>query len=167
MKKIVFDDPLARKNIGVTNMNETEQTELLSAQLQKNYIHNLRFGIDFSFNKIISQEIRRKLSSYKSQDRRKGKYDPEQHITYEDLVEMLYDSKLQCYYCRRDVYLTYRNKGEKAQWSLERFDNNIGHYKTNTCISCLQCNLQRRTDNHEYFKFSKNMSVKKVEPDMQ
>jgi len=46
-----------------------------------------------------------------------------------------------------------------TQWSLERLNNNIGHYSNNTCISCLRCNLQRRNDNHEYFKFSKQLNI--------
>jgi hypothetical protein len=39
------------------------------------------------------------------------------------------------------------------------FDNNIGHYESNTCISCLKCNLQRRTDNYEYFKNGKQLKI--------
>ena len=57
--------------------------------------------------------------------------------------------------------LIHKNKKEYLQWSLERFDNNLGHYNSNTCISCLGCNLQRRTDNHEYFKAGKQFSIKK------
>ena len=71
----------------------------------------------------------------------------------------LHNSKLKCYYCKCDTCLIYKNKNENQQWSLERFDNNIGHYNTNTCISCLKCNLQRRTDNHEYFKMGKELTL--------
>ena len=74
---------------------------------------------------------------------------------------MLYESNLKCYYCNTDICLIYKNKNEKNQWSLERFNNNLGHYASNTCISCLKCNLQRRNDNHEYFKMSKNFVVTK------
>ena len=59
-------------------------------------------------------------------------------------------------------YYLYINKNETKQWSLERFDNNLGHYSSNTCISCLSCNLKRRTDNHEYFKMGKQMKINKV-----
>ena len=74
----------------------------------------------------------------------------------------MHDCKLTCYYCSENLYLIHKNKKEYLQWSLERFDNNLGHYNSNTCISCLGCNLQRRTDNHEYFKESKQMTKHRI-----
>jgi hypothetical protein len=117
---------------------------------------------DISLSKTIKREIRKKMSSYKSQDKKSGKYDDEQHISYEQLLEKLTSCQLKCYYCNSNLYLLYQKRGEPMQWSLERFDNNLGHYDSNTCISCLKCNLQRRTSNHEYFKFSKNLSITKI-----
>jgi len=117
---------------------------------------------DISLNKTIKREISKKMSSYKSQDKKNGKYDDEQHISYEQLLQKLTSCQLKCYYCNSNLYLLYQKRGEPMQWSLERFDNNLGHYDSNTCISCLKCNLQRRTSNHEYFKFSKNLSITKV-----
>ena len=108
------------------------------------------------------REISKKMSSYKSQDKKNGKYDDQQHISYEQLLQKLTSCQLKCYYCNSNLYLLYQKRGEPMQWSLERFDNNLGHYDSNTCISCLKCNLQRRTNNHEYFKFSKNLSITKV-----
>lgn len=106
-------------------------------------------------NKEFELEIRKKLSAYKNQDKLHNKYDKEQHITYEQTIQKLYDSNLKCYYCNNDMLILYNKKREALQWTLERLNNNIGHYNTNTCISCLKCNLQRRTDNHEYFKTGK------------
>lgn len=117
---------------------------------------------DISLNKTIKREIGKKMSSYRSQDKKNGKYDDEQHISYEQLLQKLTSCQLKCYYCNSNLYLLYQKRGEPMQWSLERFDNNLGHYDSNTCISCLKCNLQRRTSNHEYFKFSKNLSITKV-----
>ena len=117
---------------------------------------------DISLNKTIKREISKKMSSYKSQDKKNGKYDDQQHISYEQLLQKLTSCQLKCYYCNSNLYLLYQKRGEPMQWSLERFDNNLGHYDSNTCISCLKCNLQRRTSNHEYFKFSKNLSITKV-----
>lgn len=117
---------------------------------------------DISINKTIKREISKKMSSYRSQDKKNGKYDDEQHISYDQLMQKLTSCQLKCYYCDSKLYLLYQKRGEPLQWSLERFDNNLGHYDSNTCISCLKCNLQRRTSNHEYFKFSKNLSITKV-----
>lgn len=155
MKTINFDDPFLRKNL---NTND----EIYNQSFHISFIHNLYYNIDFSFNKIINREIKKKFHSYKQQDKLKKKYDEELHITYNELIKKLYESKLKCYYCDIDLCLVYKNKNEKTQWSLERFDNNIGHYNSNTCISCFKCNVQRRTDNHEYFKMGKQLSIVKI-----
>ena len=157
MKQINYDDPFLKKNIN------TDSDELYNIENHNKYIHDLYYNIDFSYNKIIIREIKKKYSSYKSQDKLKHKYDEEQHITFDELLKKLFDSKLTCYYCNKNVFLINKNKKEYLQWSLERFDNNLGHYNTNTCISCLECNLQRRTDNHEYFKAGKQFSIKKID----
>ena len=57
------------------------------------------------------------------------------------------------------MVILYNKKRQNTQWTLERLNNNIGHYDTNTCISCLKCNLQRRTDNYEYFKQGKQIKI--------
>ena len=157
MKKINFDDPFLRKNIEKDNEIIYEKSNHLQ------YIENIHNNVDFSFNNLIIKDIKKKYSSYKSQDKLKHRYDPEQHITLQELINKLYTSNLKCYYCNDDICLMYKNKNENKQWSLERFDNNLGHYNSNTCITCLQCNLKRRNENHEYFKFSKQLSVKKVD----
>ena len=154
MKQIVFDDPYLKKNVSLDN-------ELYIIENLSIYLYNLYHNIDFSYNHVLSQEIKKKHSSYKSQDKKKNRYDETQHITYDKLLKKIYESELKCYYCKKDLILMYKNKNEKNQWSLERFDNNLGHYETNTCISCLGCNLQRRNENHEYFKQSKQLKVTK------
>lgn len=158
MKKICFNpDNLKNSNILQNNtyFNLDSQLQYL-LEFTKNEL------TDISLNKTIRREINKKMSSYKSQDKKNGKYDEEQHISYEQLLEKLTSCKLKCYYCNSNLFLLYQKRGEPMQWSLERFDNNLGHYDSNTCISCLKCNLQRRTSNHEYFKFSKNLSITKV-----
>ncbi len=106
---------------------------------------------------VILREIKKKYLSYKGQDKIKHKFDKEKHITFDELIEKLIECELKCYYCKKDMLLLYNKKRESNQWSLERFNNNIGHYKENTCIACLGCNLGRRTDNHEYYKKGKQM----------
>ena len=156
MKKVIFDNPFEKKKIH-------EEGIVYDRQKHLQFLFDISNQIISPACKIIISEIKKKLYSYKSQDKIKGKYDEEQFITYDELIRKLCDSNLICYYCNKDLYITNRTKKEPYQWSLERFDNNLGHYNSNTCISCLKCNLQRRTDNHEYFKMSKNMKISKVE----
>ena len=140
MKHIAFSDTsIKKKNYDII----INQYDIITLLYEK--------GI----NKDFESEIRKKLSAYKNQDKLHNKYDKEQHITYDQTIHKLYDSKLKCYYCNDDMLILYNKKRESLQWTLERLNNNIGHYDTNTCIACLKCNLQRRTDNHEYFKNGK------------
>ncbi len=168
MKQISFNP----NNLKDSSRNRDEKYFNIKNQLQyllnfeKNELNDISLNDislnDISLNKTIKKEISKKMSSYKSQDKKNGKYDHEQHISYEQLMEKLISCQLKCYYCNSNLYLLYQKRVEPMQWSLERFDNNLGHYDSNTCISCLKCNLQRRTSNHEYFKFSKNISITKV-----
>ena len=107
------------------------------------------------------RDLRKKHSSYKSQDKQHHKFDDQQHITLEQIIEKLIECKLLCYYCQKPVSLVYHQRKDPRQWTLERLNNNLGHYHENTCIACLKCNLGRRTDNHEYYKMGKTMILKK------
>tara|TARA_B100000886_G_scaffold328862_1_gene277673 strand:+ start:8354 stop:8830 length:477 start_codon:yes stop_codon:yes gene_type:complete len=158
MKTILFDDPFLKKGYDPTleDIYDTEKHNTYIEILQNNeHIPE--------YLQPIVRDIKKKYASYKSQDKKKKRYDEEQHITYNELIHKLYASSLQCYYCKDSVCLIYKNKNEQKQWSLERFDNNLGHYGSNTCISCLRCNLQRRNENHEYFKFGKQLCISKLD----
>lgn len=155
MKKIFFDDFTIKKTDYDIKHN------IYDINLQYDILQNI--DTDLSHNAHVKKEILKKYYSYKSQDKKKNKYDKDKHITYAELISKLKDSQLKCYYCNNNLYLVYKKKNEPLQWSLERYDNNIGHYNKNTCITCLKCNLDRRTSNYEYFKFSKNLSVVKKE----
>ena len=148
MKQINFKDPFSRK----TNYDiEINQLECICDLYIKGETNN-----------DIIKVLKQKFSSYKNQDKQSHKYDSEQHITFEQMVEKIYISKLKCYYCNCDLNILYNKKRLKNQWTLERLDNNLGHYFSNTCISCLDCNLKRRTDNYEYFKKSKQTTIIKL-----
>ena len=47
---------------------------------------------------------------------------------------------------------------EPRQWTLERLDNSFGHNRDNVVISCLSCNLRRRTMAKERYLQTKAMS---------
>jgi len=149
MKHIVFNDPFHKKHIQSLDFDQMECIENL--YLKGETINE------------ITRVIKQKFSSYKSQDKQSHKFDQSQHITYEQLIEKIYLSKLKCYYCCCDLSIVYNIKRLKSQWTLERLNNNLGHYATNTCICCLDCNLKRRTENHEYFKQSKQTTIIKLE----
>ncbi len=125
-------------------------------------IQQIQDGTMDEHAELCLKEIKKKHSSYKSQDKQKHKYDEEKHITLPELIQKLLDCRLKCYYCNKDMMLLYNKKKEQQQWTLERLNNHIGHYNQNTCIACLKCNLGRRTENHEYYKKGKTMILEKV-----
>jgi hypothetical protein len=155
MKTIDFNDPFLRKNY------DPSMESLYNMENHLSYIEDIKKNIPFYGKECIERELKKKHASYKSQDKKKNRYDVNKHIQYMELIDKLWESGLHCYYCNNTICLIYKNKNETNQWSLERFDNNIGHYSTNTCITCLKCNLQRRNENHEYFKYGKQLKIVK------
>ena len=69
MKKINFDDPWLKKNI------ENPQDDIYKASNQWTYLQQFIQDIDFSYNTMIRQDIKKKHASYKSQDKKKNRYD--------------------------------------------------------------------------------------------
>jgi hypothetical protein len=167
MKHIIFNDPYNKKKVvsEIDNENQLLMIEILYKKININNESNNESNNEIINNELkkdeitFEREIKKKLNSYKNQDKQKNKYDSEKIITYNEIIQKLYESKLKCYYCNCDMVILFNKKREGCQWTLERFDNNIGHYETNTCISCLKCNLQRRTDNYEYFKNGKQLKI--------
>lgn len=112
---------------------------------------------------IVSREIRKKISSYKSQDRRKNIYNDDKFIDFDFVIKLFKETQLKCYYCAKSVFVIYDNVRESKQWTIERIDNRLGHNKCNSVMSCLDCNLRRRTMYHErYIMTKKILSVKLV-----
>ena len=150
MKNIILIDTTQRKNQQPLVENPLEVLEQI-------YSDNVNETAEYCI-----KELKKKHSGYKSQDKQKHKYDNEQHITFKEMVQKMIECEFKCYYCNKEMLLIYHKKKDGMQWSLERLNNNLGHYKDNTCISCLKCNLGRRTDNHDYYKKAKTMILKKV-----
>jgi hypothetical protein len=114
-------------------------------------------------NPVIDKELKKKLSSYKQQDRVKQKHDADKFITMTSLVQKLVESQLNCHYCQDMVHITGDKKREKKQWTLDRIDNNLGHLEDNVVIACLDCNLKRRCIDKDKFMFTKRLKVDKKE----
>lgn len=110
---------------------------------------------------LAKREINKKISSYKKQDIDKRRYVESKFITFDETIELLCESQLLCYYCRKQMCIFYDNVREKSQWTLDRVDNDVCHSKDNLVVSCLACNLQKRRRESEAFKFMKQMKIKK------
>ena len=108
---------------------------------------------------MIISHIKNKISSYKQQDIIKKKLNIPCFVSFENVIELLIEAKMKCYYCACETYLLYENVREMKQWSLDRINNEIGHNKHNLVICCLECNLKRRRTNKDAFFFTKNLKI--------
>ena len=72
---------------------------------------------------------------------------------------MLVGCKLTCHYCNTHVKIIYKVVRDNQQWSLDRIDNDDGHSRVNTIVSCLDCNLKRRCINKDKFVFTKKLNI--------
>jgi hypothetical protein len=152
-RKIIIGKELEVKK-GLDNISK-------EAFIDKNQIpmvNQLYLNHEFKGKAELIKSLKQKMSSYKSQDTKKNKFN-NNFITYEELLEKLVVSKLKCHYCRKDTLIMYENKREPLQWTLDRIDNDMGHSSENTVICCLKCNLDRRCLNDKKFKFTKQMRL--------
>jgi hypothetical protein len=141
----------------ITNSSSWNFTELdLKPEKQIEYINNDNTS---EINVFVKKNILQKISSYKSQDINKKKYDCDKFITYNEVINKLRECTIKCFYCDKIVYLLYENIREPMQWSLERIDNQYGHNNDNTEIACLNCNLRRRTMYHERYRMTKKLVI--------
>jgi hypothetical protein len=113
-----------------------------------------------SCEKILNNEINKKLSNYKQQDNKKKILNEDFFINYIQVIQKLNNSNLKCHYCDEELFIIYDINREVYQWTLDRINNNIGHTNENTIISCLKCNLKRKNKNKNKFEeFSKLKTI--------
>jgi len=122
-------------------------------------------AVDVDENRYLKNEIAKKLSGYKQQDLAKNKFNREEFIGFNEVVQKLLKSNLLCFYCTQPILVWYKQSRENMQWTLERIDNKIGHTNDNVEISCLLCNIRRRCMYSEKFRFTKQLKVCRVEED--
>jgi hypothetical protein len=129
---------------------------------QLKLIENLSNNSLNEVEKIVVQEINKKISGYKQQDKLKKLYDENKFLTFETVIQKLLDCKLICYYCKAELKVLYDISRQMTQWSVDRIDNDKGHNDDNFHIACLECNLKRRRRTDDKFLFTKQMKLVKM-----
>ena len=164
MKKIIikgkhnidsFKKETKRKNVSSWSYPK----EVLRKDNQISILNKLYLGQEFNGFSDVKKEIQNKISSYSQQDKKRNIFYPNKIIGFEQCLEKLVLSKLNCYYCRESMLLMYEDKREPTQWTLDRLNNDIGHHNENVVICCLKCNLKKRRMDDEKFKFTKQLRV--------
>ena len=135
------------------------------------YSSQLKLIMDLSYNnnesfdeisKIVVNEINKKISGYKQQDKLKKLFDEDKFLTFENIIQKLIDCELKCYYCKSELKVLYDISRQMTQWSVDRIDNDKGHNIGNYYIACLECNLKRRRRSDDKFLFTKQMNLVKM-----
>ena len=155
-----------KKTIIITKKNREKKNKInpelwcaldLSNQyIQLNNLTKLYINETYEGSKHVVKEIKKKINSYKQQDKRK-KRDLTSIISFDETLEKLIVSKMVCYYCRKMCKLLYNTSRDDSQWTLDRINNSEAHTKENVVVCCLKCNLKRRVTNDKKFKFTKQM----------
>jgi len=131
------------------------------------YVNQIKIIIDLSNNsndevsKIVIQEINKKISGYKQQDKLKKILDEDKFIRIESVIKKLIECELRCRYCKAEMKVLYDIARQMSQWSVDRIDNDKGHNDDNFHIACLECNLKRRRRSDENFLFTKQLNLVK------
>jgi len=107
--------------------------------------------------KILVSHIRSKIHGYASQDRNKGLYDADKFVCFQEVVELLKSSSVECFYCHERVLLLYTFVRDTKQWTLERKDNSLGHNRDNVVLACLSCNVKRKCMKMERYILTKQL----------
>jgi hypothetical protein len=113
--------------------------------------------------KCILQQLNQKINGYKSQDIHKKLLDLEKIVDLENVIQLLIQCNLECFYCKNKVKVLYQHVREPSQWTLDRIDNDYGHNKGNLEIACLSCNVRRRTMYADRYVFTKQLKLVKKE----
>ena len=115
----------------------------------------------FEEKKTIQGMLKRKLDGYKAQDKRWEIYSEYHTIKPNELLQLLLESNMKCYYCKKDMKIVYTSR-DPRQWTLDRIDNTQGHNTKNVVVGCLGCNLSRRNIKLEKFLFTKQLKIEKI-----
>ena len=165
-KKISLEKEKFLRKVTTTKKWKTEEKDFIfenQIQIIKDISENNEKEKEKEIDKLYKSEIQNKINSYRSQDILKKLYQESLFVDFPFVIQLILESNLDCFYCKKKVQIIYENVREPFQWSLERIDNTMGHNKDNVKIACLSCNLRRRTMYHERYIFTKQMcNIKKI-----
>jgi hypothetical protein len=158
--KIIVNEKEIKLRVETKTWGLNEEQLIHKCQLDS--LHNLLVCSSTKYDTKIVSHIKSKLCSYKHQDITKKKLNDTAFVSFNEVIKMLVDCGLKCFYCSQNVFILYERVREQTQWSLDRINNDLGHNTGNLVIACLECNLKRRRTNKDAFMFTKNMVIIKM-----
>jgi hypothetical protein len=89
--------------------------------------------------------VKLKLNGCKKADIKKNR---EFDLDYESAKQIYNSARGICCYCKKICKPNNFEPYDPDQFTFDRINNDIGHTKSNCVISCLHCNLNKKTQNH-------------------
>jgi hypothetical protein len=157
MKTILFP------NITKTKKHISSNETLYCPNKQNSMLYQLYLEEHFDEKNELLKEITKKLQGYKQQDKKHSIYSKQHFICKDTTIQRLVECKLICFYCKTKLMLFYKESKQPNQWTLDRIDNSMGHNHNNIVISCLDCNLKRRTTDLHKFLYTKQLSITRLD----
>jgi len=117
--------------------------------------------------KIIQGLVVTKITGYRHQDLIKKRLNEDKLVNLEEVLDIMKESNMNCYYCKQKVFLLYEVVRESNQWTLDRINNDIGHNSGNCVLACLKCNLKRKRTGADAFLFTKQLNIVKKESEIE
>ena len=162
IKHMIYENKEAKKRVECDKWHISE--DCLLSNKQKELIAEV-LANDYKFtnseNKLIIQQIERKISGYKQQDVDKKFLDTEKLVTLKYIINSLIECDMKCYYCSHEMFVLYEAVREHKQWTVDRVNNDLGHNYDNYVLACLECNLKRRRRTKDAYYFTKNLNIVK------
>ena len=147
------------KSISITGKTNRYQMKRVTQERQTEQINTSGSQIELLTDATTKINIVAKIRGYKQQDLLKGR---ETDLSCEQVLSMMREVELKCRYCLCDMLVKYETVREMRQWTVDRFDNDIGHVFTNCHLACLSCNLKRRRKSDAAFLFTKQLTICKT-----
>jgi hypothetical protein len=86
-------------------------------------------------NLSLASTVNRKIAGHKEYDVSKGFYDEENFVDERWVRKELNKVGRRCYHCNVELSWT-----GNTQFSIDRYDNDMGHTKSNCSVICVSCN---------------------------
>ena len=87
----------------------------------------------------LRTKIAKKLAAYKRQDRAKER---QFNLKVNYILQLRDEQQNRCAACNIELLWNYQIK-DTQQFSVDRLDNNKGHFRGNVRLTCLECNRKR------------------------
>jgi len=163
IKKLTNKDDINKIKLRKESQKWKLTGEVYERKYQLELLYKIHILQDDHYIKLMKQQIEKKINNYKQQDINKKIYDSTNIINFEETLQKLIESNLLCYYCNKEILVLYEIVRENYQWTLDRIDNSHPHNSSNVVLSCLKCNLERRSKSQEKFIYTKTLQLTKMD----